>query len=94
MDCNTCGILSIISSSLGNIGQNSSVKASYCITKILSRHGSISEIEGFENCVANNKARNIFQPASHGFECLKIVRNPLFTHQVRSSQCISLDPGD
>lgn len=88
MDCDTCGILSIILSSLGKIGQNSSVEANYCITKILPRHGSISEIEGFENRVANNKARHILKPASHGFKCLDIVRNPLSTHQMRSSKCI------
>lgn len=88
MGCNTCGILSIILSSLGKIGQNSSIEANDCITKILPRHGSISEIEGLENCVANNKARHILQPASHGFKCLEIVRNPLSTHQIRSSQCI------
>ena len=82
MDCNTCGILSIILSSLGKIGQNSSVKANYCITKILSRHGSISEIEGFEDCIANNQARHILQPASHGFKGLQIVRNPLSIHQI------------
>ena len=94
MDCLTCGILSIILSSLGKIGQNSSVEANYGITKILPRHGSISEIEGFEDRVADNKARHILQPASHGFKCLEIVRNPLSTRQIRSSQCIGKNSDD
>ena len=94
MYCNTCGSLSIILSSLGKIGQNSSVEANYCIIKILSRFGSISEIQGFENCVANNKARHILKPASHGFKFLDIIRNSLSTHKIRSSQCIRQNSKD
>ena len=86
MNCHTCGILSVIPSSLAKIGQNSSVEAHYRIAKVPPRLGSISKIEGLENCVSNNKARHILQPACHGFKCLEIIRHSLSTHQIRSSQ--------